>query len=128
MIDQNYIDNSTAQMRKGTLEFCVLLTISNSERYASDILNNLKEHNLIVVEGTLYPILSRLKESELKSCVEGNTILFSKDSIEWVTEGDESERMFKFDVNTGKQLIIYGGDKTGFKDIIIKFALYIPNP
>jgi len=67
MIDQNYIDNSTAQMRKGTLEFCVLLTISNSERYASDILNNLKEHNLIVVEGTLYPILSRLKESELVS-------------------------------------------------------------
>lgn len=67
MIDQNYIDNSTAQMRKGALEFCILLTISNAERYASDILANLKEHNLIVVEGTLYPILSRLKESELVS-------------------------------------------------------------
>jgi PadR family transcriptional regulator, regulatory protein PadR len=67
MIDQNYIDNASAQMRKGILEFCVLLTISKDELYASDILNRLKEFNLIVVEGTLYPILSRLKESELVS-------------------------------------------------------------
>jgi PadR family transcriptional regulator, regulatory protein PadR len=67
MSDQNYIDNASAQMRKGILEFCVLLTISKNELYASDILNRLKEFNLIVVEGTLYPILSRLKESELVS-------------------------------------------------------------
>ncbi len=67
MPEQTYIENTSAQMRKGILEFCVLLTVSNNELYASDILNKLKEFNLIVVEGTLYPILSRLKESELVS-------------------------------------------------------------
>ncbi|MGE5392848.1 MAG: PadR family transcriptional regulator [Candidatus Saccharibacteria bacterium] len=65
---QAYIDNTAAQMRKGILEFCVLLAISASgEAYASDILNRLKEFNLIILEGTLYPILSRLKEAELVS-------------------------------------------------------------
>ena len=54
-------DSSVAQMRKGVLEMCVLAIISNQEAYASDILNCLKEARLIVVEGTLYPILSRLK-------------------------------------------------------------------
>lgn len=62
---QNYIDNTTAQMRKGFLEYSVLLAISHSEVYASDILNRLKEFNLIILEGTLYPILSRLKEAEM---------------------------------------------------------------
>ncbi|MBX4187125.1 MAG: PadR family transcriptional regulator [Candidatus Doudnabacteria bacterium] len=67
MTDQEYIDNATAQMRKGILEYCIMLTISKEELYASDILNKLKSFNLIVVEGTLYPILSRLKEAELVS-------------------------------------------------------------
>ncbi len=52
-------------MRKGTLEFSVILVISDSEVYASDILTKLKERDLLVVEGTLYPILSRLKDAEL---------------------------------------------------------------
>lgn len=52
-------------MRKGILEYCVLLAISGGETYASDILTELKEHELIVVEGTLYPLLSRLKNEEL---------------------------------------------------------------
>jgi PadR family transcriptional regulator, regulatory protein PadR len=63
--EANYIENVKLQMRKGNLEYCILLTISNSEMYATDILNRLKEFDLIVVEGTLYPILSRLRESGL---------------------------------------------------------------
>ncbi len=59
------IENTKAQMRKGLLEFCVLLIISKDEVYPSDILNELKEFNLIVVEGTLYPLLSRLKDGGL---------------------------------------------------------------
>src|SRR3989344_1601106 len=59
------IENTKAQMRKGILEFCVLLIISKEETYPSDILKELKEFDLIVVEGTLYPLLSRLKDAGL---------------------------------------------------------------
>lgn len=55
------IDRILSQMRKGFLEFCILLIISKGEAYASDILEELKEVELIVVEGTLYPLLTRLK-------------------------------------------------------------------
>ncbi len=54
-------DSTIAQMRKGVLEMCVLAAISGQEAYASDILEKLKQSHLIVVEGTLYPILTRLK-------------------------------------------------------------------
>jgi PadR family transcriptional regulator PadR len=59
------IENTKAQMRKGILEFCVLLTIAQGEAYPSDILKELKEFNLIVVEGTLYPLLTRLKTEKM---------------------------------------------------------------
>ena len=59
------IENTKAQMRKGILEFAILLIISKKEAYASDILKTLKKAELIVVEGTLYPLLSRLKKAEL---------------------------------------------------------------
>jgi PadR family transcriptional regulator PadR len=62
-----YIENSKAQLRKGVLEFSVLLSIATAELYATDILNKLKRFDLLVVEGTLYPILSRLKEANLLS-------------------------------------------------------------
>ena len=52
-------------MRKGILEYCILAVISRGEIYASDILTELKEAHLIVVEGTLYPLLTRLKNAEL---------------------------------------------------------------
>lgn len=61
------IDNAKAQMRKGILEFCTLLVIAKGPIYASDILKELKEANLLVVEGTLYPLLSRLKTAGLLS-------------------------------------------------------------
>ncbi len=57
------LENTKAQMRKGILEFCILLIIARGEIYASDILKELKEANMLVVEGTLYPLLSRLKNS-----------------------------------------------------------------
>lgn len=54
-------ENTVAQMRKGVLELCILAVIADNEAYASDILSKLKESQLLVVEGTLYPILTRLK-------------------------------------------------------------------
>ncbi len=61
------LDNIQAQMRKGVLEYCILAVIAREEIYASDILTQLKEAKLIVVEGTLYPLLTRLKNAELLS-------------------------------------------------------------
>jgi len=59
------VENTRAQMRKGILELCVLSIISDEEAYPSDIIGKLKESKLIVVEGTLYPLLSRLKNAGL---------------------------------------------------------------
>ncbi len=61
------IDNAKSQMRKGMLEYCILLLLRQRPHYATDILNRLKEANLIVVEGTIYPLLSRLKNEGLLS-------------------------------------------------------------
>lgn len=58
---EEILENTKAQMRKGILEFCILLIISKGEVYASDILKGLKTADLLVVEGTLYPLLSRLR-------------------------------------------------------------------
>ena len=55
------LDKTNAQMRKGLLELCVLSVISDKEVYTSDILSSLKEAELLVVEGTVYPLLTRLK-------------------------------------------------------------------
>jgi PadR family transcriptional regulator PadR len=60
-------ENVKAQMRKGVLEFCILSIVSKNDAYATDILNKLKESELIVVEGTLYPLLSRQKNAGLLS-------------------------------------------------------------
>ena len=54
-------ENVKSQMRKGMLEYCVLLLLHKESLYVSDILSRLKEAKLIVVEGTLYPLLTRLK-------------------------------------------------------------------
>ena len=60
-------EKTKAQMRKGILELCVLSIIKGSEVYPSDIIKELKEHKLIVVEGTIYPLLNRLKDAALLS-------------------------------------------------------------
>jgi PadR family transcriptional regulator PadR len=59
------IENTKAQMRKGLLELCILAIIAEREAYPSDIIQKLKESELIVVEGTLYPLLTRLKNDGL---------------------------------------------------------------
>ena len=58
-------DNIKSQMRKGYLEYCILLILRKKPAYTSDIISELKEAKLIVVEGTLYPLLTRLKNGEL---------------------------------------------------------------
>lgn len=59
------LEKTNAQMRKGVLELCVLSVISDKEVYTSDILGSLKEAELLVVEGTLYPLLNRLKNDNV---------------------------------------------------------------
>lgn len=61
------IENTKAQMRKGVLEYCILSILKDREAYPSDIIGELKEAKLIVVEGTLYPLLTRLKNAGLLS-------------------------------------------------------------
>lgn len=59
------IENTKAQMRKGVLEYCILSILESDEAYPSEIIEKLKEGKLIVVEGTLYPLLTRLKNAGL---------------------------------------------------------------
>lgn len=57
------LENTKAQMRKGVLELCILSILHKQEAYPSDIITELKESKIIVVEGTLYPLLTRLKNA-----------------------------------------------------------------
>ncbi|HSF53269.1 MAG TPA: PadR family transcriptional regulator [Algoriphagus sp.] len=59
------VANTQIQMRKGLLEFCVLHIISRGEVYTSDLIDELTQAQMIVVEGTLYPLLNRLRSAEL---------------------------------------------------------------
>ena len=59
------LSNLKSQMRKGLLEYCILAIISRDEAYASDILDQLKVAQLVVVEGTVYPLLTRMKNEGL---------------------------------------------------------------
>jgi len=58
-------ENVKSQMRKGILEYCILLILKREPAYANDIIKMLQEARLIVVEGTLYPLLTRLKNMNL---------------------------------------------------------------
>ena len=59
------IENTKAQMRKGVLEFCILSILQHGDAYTSEILSTLKSAEMIVVEGTIYPLLTRLKNAEI---------------------------------------------------------------
>mgnify|MGYP006291613639 CR=1 FL=1 len=59
------LEKATAQMRKGVLEYCILSILSHNSCYASDIIKELKEAKIIIVEGTLYPLLTRQKNAGL---------------------------------------------------------------
>ena len=58
------IENTQSQMRKGILEFCILSIIRRGEAYPSDIVEEMRAANLNILEGTLYPLLTRLKNAE----------------------------------------------------------------
>ena len=59
------IENTQSQMRKGILEFCILSIIRRGEAYPSDIVEEMKTSGLHILEGTLYPLLTRLKNAEM---------------------------------------------------------------
>ncbi|MEJ6675310.1 MAG: PadR family transcriptional regulator [Flavobacteriales bacterium] len=59
------IENTKAQMRKGVLEYCILSILKNGDAYTSEIISTLKGAEMIVVEGTIYPLLTRLKNAGL---------------------------------------------------------------
>ncbi|MFV0564910.1 MAG: PadR family transcriptional regulator [Flavobacteriaceae bacterium] len=59
------IENTKAQMRKGVLEFCILSVLKDDDAYVAEILDTLKNAKLLVVEGTIYPLLTRLKNAGL---------------------------------------------------------------
>ncbi len=61
------IENTQSQMRKGVLEFCILSIIRRGEAYPSDIIEEMKKSNLNILEGTLYPLLTRLKNADFLS-------------------------------------------------------------
>ncbi|MFA5211017.1 MAG: PadR family transcriptional regulator [Patescibacteria group bacterium] len=92
-----------SQMRKGILEFCILLVISKEKIYASDILKKLKEANLIAVEGTVYPILSRLKNSGL---------------VEYTWEESKFGPPRKYYIITVKGLEILREQKNNWEDLV----------
>lgn len=59
------IENTKIQMRKGILEYCILIILDQKESYASEIIDGLNESKMIVVEGTVYPLLTRLKNADV---------------------------------------------------------------
>jgi len=61
------IENTKAQMRKGVLEYCILSVLKDEDTYVAEILDTLKDAKLLVVEGTIYPLLTRLKNAGLLS-------------------------------------------------------------
>ncbi len=64
---ESNVDNIKSQMRKGVLEYCILSILRRNDAYASSIIAELKEARMIVVEGTLYPLLTRQKNQGLLS-------------------------------------------------------------
>ncbi len=107
------VENTISQMRKGILEYCILSIISRGEIYASDILSELKEAHLIVVEGTLYPLLTRLKNSGLlaytwKESVQGpprKYFLLTEKGTDFLNELDKTWKELNYSVNKTTQKI-----------------------
>lgn len=87
------IENVKSQMRKGTLEYCILSLLDKEPIYASDIMQRLKETQLIVVEGTLYPLLTRLKNDGILS-------------YEWVESTQGPPRKYYTLTNYGKTVLL----------------------
>lgn len=87
------IENAQVQMRKGILEFCILHIISRGEVYASDMLDELTAAKIVVVEGTLYPLLTRLKNSGLLD-------------YKWVESSAGPPRKYYVLTDTGREFLV----------------------
>ena len=87
------VENAQVQMRKGILKYCILHIISRGEIYASEILNELIEAKIMVVEGTLYPLLTRLKNSGLLD-------------YKWVESASGPPRKYYILTDMGKEFLI----------------------
>ena len=113
------VENTQVQMRKGILEFCILHIISRGEVYASDMLEELTSAKIIVVEGTLYPLLTRLRKAGLveykwvestsgpprkyfKLTEEGFTFLGQLDNT-WETLMESTNKIMKSDSSKEKK-------------------------
>ena len=102
------LENTKAQMRKGILEFCILSLLQSEAKYASEILDNLKRAEMLVVEGTLYPLLTRLKNAQLleyhwEESTSGPPRKYyqiTKQGIEMLTELEKSWQSFQKAVTT----------------------------
>jgi len=105
------VENTISQMRKGILEYCILAIICKGEIYASDILGELKEAHLIVVEGTLYPLLTRLKNAGLltytwKESLQGpprKYFLLTDEGSAFLKELDKTWKELNYSVNKTTQ-------------------------
>lgn len=86
------IENAKVQMRKGILEYCILQIISRGEIYASEILDELIDAEIMVVEGTLYPLLTRLKNAGLLD-------------YKWVESQSGPPRKYYVLTETGKEFL-----------------------
>ena len=86
------IDNIKSQMRKGILEYCILLSLEGKEAYTSEIIEHLKQADLLVVEGTLYPLLSRMR---------GNGLL----GYRWQESSEGPPRKYYYITAEGKQML-----------------------
>ncbi|MGR3812127.1 PadR family transcriptional regulator [Jiulongibacter sp. NS-SX5] len=91
------IENAKVQMRKGILEYCILRIISRGEIYASEILDELIEAKIMVVEGTLYPLLTRLKNAGLLD-------------YKWVESASGPPRKYYILTQTGMEFLEALGD------------------
>jgi PadR family transcriptional regulator PadR len=96
------IENTASQMRKGILEFCILSIIEQGEVYPSDIIDRMKEANLHIFEGTLYPLLTRLKNAGLLQ-------------YRWVESSSGPPRKYFLLTDAGK--LFYHELKTTWKEI-----------
>ncbi len=86
------LENAQSQMRKGILEYCVLSIISQGEIYPSDIIKRLKQGKLMIVEGTLYPLLMRLKNAGILS-------------YRWVESASGPPRKYYYLTEQGRQYL-----------------------
>jgi PadR family transcriptional regulator, regulatory protein PadR len=87
------VENAQVQMRKGILEFCILHIISRGEVYASDMLDELTSARIMVVEGTLYPLLTRLKNAGLLD-------------YKWVESNSGPPRKYYILTDSGRQFLL----------------------